>query len=298
MLTCAICNNTEFIKARSTDYDKCTKCGHELKNTTITDPFIINDPLSVTAIKKLSILDKFKLRISLTSRRSNAFLVDVGSSSGKFLYHIQDKFKKTVGIEITPSSVEFSKTQLNLAIVPHIQDIGSEKISLVTFWHSLEHIPFSEINDILKMISMYAEKDIRILVSVPNADALIYQMFGKKFAYCDRASHVHQFSVRSLDALFAKYNFVKEKTFFSFSYSIFGYLQTLVNLGNVTDNFLYFFLKRNREFGKNRTKTFLLFIYNVLLSGIMFLPALVGVCYELVYKKKANVLTVCYQLKV
>lgn len=277
-------------------YARCSACGHEIHIGPISDSFIINDSLSKKEIAKKNGLDRFKEKIVANSALNRDFLLDVGSAGGKFLFYEKSKFKDYAGIEVTEESLNFSKKELGLKIFKNISELkGVDNFSIVTFWHSLEHIPVRFQDEIFKFLHVKANKDTRIIVSVPNADSLLYKICGGKYAYFDPESHIHQFTPASLDGLLGKYNFFPQKNFFSFSYSFFGYLQTLLNFGNIRHNFLYYCLKRKRNFGLGKGKIFLLFSYNIFLTIIFFLPALICSVFDFIEKNKGAVLTVCYR---
>lgn len=297
MAVCFVCGGTIFTATSSEDYSACECCGYELKKDIVTEPLIINDPLSLADIKKVSWLERFKLKTIENIAIAHDFIVDVGSSSGKFLYYVKDKFKEHLGIEITPESIAFSRDVLGLTISPSLSAISDKKISVVTFWHSLEHIPADEINNILKKINLASTPESRVVISVPNAGSTLYRMLGRKFAYHDSASHMHQFSRNSLDKLLSSHGFEPTKQFYSFAYAMFGYLQSSLNLGNLRLNFLYYYLKRGRKFGLNKPNLALLLGYNALLCVIFAIPALLGAIYDLMVKDYGTVLTICYRPK-
>lgn len=297
MGSCFICNNVDFKKARVPDYLKCAVCGHEQKKGGVSEHFIVNDVLSLKEVEKKDALERFRVEVVSACARSYDFILDVGSASGKFLFHVKDRFKKHLGIEITKACVDFAREKLRLTISERIDDIQDENISVVTFWHSLEHIPEHELSNMLRIISARSTSETALIIAVPNADSTLYKMSGKHFSYYDPYSHVHQFSYASLLLLMKKCGFEQKRMFFSFAYSSFGYLQSMLNLVNVEHNFLYYYLKRGKEFGKNRTALFLRGLYNVTLCTIFLLPAVTGTLYDFLSKKRGAVLTICFQKK-
>lgn len=297
MRVCNICQNISIKTARVGCYEKCSGCGHEVHVGPLSDRFIVNDELFIDSVQKIDGLLKYKKKIVEFCMKDDNFLLDVGSASGKFLYNLKNKFRGSAGVEITPECIKFSKDQLQLRIVQKISELADVKLSVVTFWHTMEHIPFPELQEILSFIKKHSTADSKLIISVPNADSTLYRLNGSNFAYYDNASHIHQFSPRSLDLLLGQFGFVQERRFFSFAYSFFGYLQTWLNSGNLKRNFLYFFLKRGEKFGLNKPKIYLLFIYNIVLAGLLIIPALVGCIYDAIFKNRAVVLTLCYHFE-
>lgn len=297
MPACFICNNYRFIKTKVSDYIKCSLCGHESKIGEPQEHFIVNDVLSLKEVYKYDILEKFRASALSICVNEYDFLLDIGSSSGKFLFHNRKKFNRHLGIEVTKSCIDFSRQKLGLHIANDIDEVGEEKISVATFWHSLEHIPFVEIDKMISKIACNSTNGTAMIIAVPNANSLLYRIFGKYFSYYDTESHVHQFSYTSLKMLLKKYSFEEKKIFFSFAYSAFGYLQTLLNVANIEHNFLYYYLKRGNTFQKKKTTLIIELAYNFMLCGIFALPAILGTMYDFFFRKKSAVLTICFQTK-
>lgn len=292
--TCFICGNDLF--ADSDGYIKCTKCGHEIIKGNEQSSVIINDILSEESVRTTTSLDRFKQRVLQKCLVKNDFLLDVGSASGKFLYHSKAFFGRHMGIEVTDECADFAKDSLGLNIKRDISGIDG-KISVATFWHSLEHIPVEEIGKILKSLSSSSSEDTRIIISVPNNQSLQYLLFKRGYAYYDFPNHIHQFSSVSLDMLMAKYGFEKVHNFYSFPYSVFGYLQGFLNKFNRIHNYLYYRKKRGWTFDKKESELILCDSYNYLLS-IFFVPPSMLLCiYDLVNPERGGVITACYRKK-
>lgn len=291
---CFICGCEDFTS--SNIYLKCTNCGHEVIKTLKSQAFIINDVLSREMVESLDALDRFKRHVLKKCAVRHDFLLDVGSGSGKFLYHNGRLFTKCMGIEITDECVEFARDQLKLSVEKELPKVA-DPISVVTFWHSLEHMPSDTIEDVLKQISSQTSYETRVIVSVPNSDSLQYVLFKEGYAYYDPSSHIHQFTARSLNILMDKYGFEKLSSFFSFPYSSFGYLQGWLNKFNRVHNYLYYRKKRGYTFDKNRVELLVLDVYNLLLLTIILIPSLLLTIFDYFSLNKGGVITACYGKK-
>lgn len=292
--TCFVCGNDQF--SDSAGYIKCAKCGHEIIKGNEQPMFIINDILSEKNVRTIGSLDRFKQRILRRCLVKNDFLLDVGSSSGKFLYHSKTFFRRHIGIEIADECADFAKYHLGLKIERDISRIDGE-ISVVTFWHFLEHIPAEEIGKIFKGINSNSSENTRVILSVPNNRSLQYALFKESYAYYDLPNHLHQFSSGSLDLLMAKYGFEKLHNFYSFPYSLFGYLQGFLNKFNRVHNYLYYRKKRGCAFGKKKLELILYDIYNYLLSLFFVIPSFLLCIYDLARPERGGVITACYRKK-
>lgn len=292
--SCFVCGCQDLISSKS--YFKCTNCGHEVIGTQESQAFIINDVLSKEMVERLDALDRFKRQMLNKCAVRHDFLLDIGSGSGKFLYHNGRLFTKCMGIEITDKCVDFARNQLKLSVENELPKVV-DPISIVTFWHSLEHMPSDTIEDVLKQISSQSSSETRVIVSVPNSDSLQYALFREGYAYYDPSSHIHQFTARSLNILMDKYGFEKLSSFFSFPYSSFGYVQGLINKFNRIHNYLYYRNKRGDSFNKNKVELWLLDVYNLLLLTIFLMPSLLLTIVDCFSPNKGGVITVCYGKK-
>ena len=206
---------------------------------------MVNDNLSEKEARRVTSLDRFKAHtlsffdIGIVRKQ----LLDIGSGSGKFLYHNAGRYSRATGIEITSESLQFSRQVLALDIVEDIQDVPGE-ISTATAWHSLEHIPEQRLLALLDGLSSKMPAGGRLIVSVPNRASWQYRWFGHAYAYYDVPNHLHQFTPGSLGRLMQRFGFHQVATVSSWPYNTFGYTQGLLNMLTHTHNYLYYRLKR------------------------------------------------------
>lgn len=291
--SCFICGGT-LTGAPVHEYLRCTECGHEIAVTEDLGAEIVNDQLSMDEIRSYGPLDRFKDRVLDTVALSHRVLLDIGSASGKFLTLNRNKFAEHLGIEVTPSCVEFSRTALGLTIATSFE--GSKTpLSVVTMWHALEHIPIAVIPGLLSAIRKSSDTDTRVVISVPNAASFQYRWFGDSYPYCDKASHQHQFTPASLDLLMGSFGFVRERRFYSFPYSSFGYLQGLMNRCQKIHNYFYYRKKRGWDYGLSPTALQRKDLFNMLLAGFFLPVAVMLSLLDAVWKEKGAVITASYK---
>jgi SAM-dependent methyltransferase len=219
-------------------------------------------------------------------------LLDIGSASGRFILQNKSSYKKAIGLEITPEAVKFSREILNLEILEDINDL-SMQITMVTAWHSLEHIPHIHLQNILDVISRNLVPGGRFLISIPNNNSWQYRFLGSSYTYFDTPNHLHQFSDRSIDLLMSNHGFENIEIVKSFKYNSFGYLQGIINKLTGTHNYLYYRVKR-----KSQKQIIYLDIINIVLVPILLpLSWLLG-WFDGLIKRKQGVITICYQRKI
>ncbi len=291
--SCFICGGTDF-KSRTKHYRRCFNCGHEVLASTKEQGFIINDNLCENEILRMTGLDRFKAKVLLffDSRIAKKQLLDIGSASGKFLYHNASRYSSATGIEITPEALKFSRQVLRLNIIEDIQN-GPEEISAATAWHSLEHIPEQHLLSLLDGLSNKMTIGGRLIVSVPNGASWQYRWFGTSYAYYDVPNHLHQFTPDSLTRLMQRFGYCQVDTVISWPYNTFGYTQSLLNIITGTHNYLYYRFKR-----RSRTPSLLQDIVNGFLL-LIFVPVgwLLGLV-DAMNLKRQGVITACFEKKI
>jgi len=292
MNSCFICNCTE-LDSRTKKYRRCRDCGHETLLSANAQSFIVNDFLSEKEVHHMTSLDHFK-SATLTlfdSGLDRKILLDVGSASGKFLYHNATRYLRSIGIEITIDSLNFSRDVLGLDVVNDIHKIP-DGISIATAWHSLEHIPEQQLLVILDELAAKITPGGRFIISVPNGASFQSRWFGQDYAFFDVPTHLHQFTPESLRRLMQRFGFNYLKSVNSKPYNVFGYIQSLLNIATRTHNYFYYRLKR-----RSIKPSVSLDIANGLLL-LIFVP--IGWLLGMVDKanlKYQGVITVCFEKK-
>lgn len=288
-IRCFICEGTS-LRLSTADYLRCTTCGHEVLVATNKQGFIINDQLSEKEVRRVTALDRFKARtLALFDReKEKGLLLDIGSASGKFLFHNGPRYRRATGVEVTLESLQFSREILNLNVVEDIQEVKG-KVDFATAWHSFEHIPQHSLFELLQGLSEKLNSQGGVIVSVPNAASRQYRWFGSAYPYYDVPNHLHQFTLESLILLMQRFGFKHFSNVYSWEYNTFGYIQGLLNLTTRSHNYLYYRLKR-----RSRKPSAVLDVLNGLLLFI-FVPAgwLLGLV-DMLDQKQQGVITVCF----
>ena len=226
------------------DYVRCGDCGHETLVRGADQVFMVNDAIP-NGPPPNDWTTRFQRAVALRATPGRDRLVDVGSGIGKFLFHVRGAFAEVSGVEITPACAAYARS-FGLRIDDRFP---AQVPSLVTFWHSLEHIPPDAIASTLAEIRTQAAPATRVVISVPNARSLQARLYGPKWAYYDVPAHIHQFTPASLDLLMQRYGFRRELNWRGLPYAAFGQLQGLLNLLITPHNYLYYRGKRGQGFG-------------------------------------------------
>lgn len=289
---CFICGAKEY-QSITASYWACTDCGHETLCADERQAYIINDALDEKNLRRKDALDRF--RGAVLKRFSDGVkpvcLVDIGSASGKFLFHYGQRFERSLGIEITEAAVEFSRKVFRLHILPDLKAYDG-MISVATCWHSLEHFPVGSLCKTLDLLSRQLMSGGRVIVSVPNNRSWQYRMFGEAYAYFDVPSHLHQFSPMSLRLLFERFGFRQAGFIVSWPYNMFGYVQALLNVMTGSHNYLYYRLKR-RSAKPSIIKDL---VHGMLLAVAIPVGVVMGI-FDGVWPCRQGVITACFERK-
>lgn len=273
------------------NYTRCFECGHEQHQELDKSLPILNDEMSINTQIQPTALDRFKIAVTLKIKSHFKSIVDIGTGPGFFLHFISKYFQSVQGLELTHECVKFARESLKLDIVDNPKNLQMNEPLIVTFWHSLEHIPFDESSLLLQKIPVSS----RVLISVPNANSLQYKLFGPHWPYFDKEAHIYQFSSRSLDLYLKSHHFTPTQNFYSFVYITFGFMQGFINSCFPIRNYFYMKQKRGVDFNLPASQRMALDIYNYLLIFIFIGPTLFCSLLEFIFKNKAGVITRCYQ---
>jgi hypothetical protein len=227
------------------DYRRCRGCGHEtLVAGGDSSGIVVNDELDPVRLRRADGLVRAQRRVVLQGARARDLLVDIGCGSGRFLHHCKGLFRRRLGVEPGAASAEFGRRQFDLVIEDALPADLRAVPSVVTFWHSLEHIPAGEIDRLLGHLAVAVDAESGLMVCVPNGASFQARWFGEGYAYYDAPHHLHQFSPASLDMLLRRHGFEPASDAFIANYIAFGYTQSLLNAIVPIRNFLYQKLKR------------------------------------------------------
>ena len=121
--------------------------------------------------------------------------LDIGSGSGSFVRHLSKKKWNVKGYEPSNKAREFAEKN-NVAHVSSLKDLSPLSYSLITFWHSLEHV-YSMEETLKKSIKALEENGI-IMIACPNYTSWDAKYYGSAWAAYDVPRHLRHFAPESL----------------------------------------------------------------------------------------------------
>jgi 2-polyprenyl-3-methyl-5-hydroxy-6-metoxy-1,4-benzoquinol methylase len=144
---------------------------------------------------------RFERELNLFRRHCHAGAVlDVGCSSGAFLYQLKQRFPgdyEVVGTDVSGAPLDYAESKG----VPVVRgdflahNFGGKKFDAVTFWAVLEHL--LEPKRFLEKAASILKQNGICFVLVPNMKSLAVRSIGKRYRYI-YAQHLNYFAATTL----------------------------------------------------------------------------------------------------
>ena len=134
-------------------------------------------------------------------------LLEIGCSSGMFLYHMKEHFEEIVGVELDREAAYFAEHICNCPVYQtplHKSPIKPESFDVICAFQVLEHV--ANPIDFIQTVKRYLKKDGILFFELPNRhDALVsaYELpFHSQFFY--HSAHNYYFSEKGLRLMLEK----------------------------------------------------------------------------------------------
>jgi SAM-dependent methyltransferase len=234
---CKFCG-TQLISVRNIkEYLLCKKCETYSRSSGDQQSIMVNENLT-GSLKPDRLTQELLAIMKARLETSKSNLIDFGCGGGRFLLLAKRSFKGVAGIEITPASISVARSN-GLEIFPEIQREGFD---VITFWHSLEHLPYETLIRVLEELEL--SRIDTVVLSVPNSNSISLKYFGDYDAFVDASNHTFIFSKSLLEKIFLEHGFQLSASPHIKSYTLFGAIQSTINYFTQTKNQMYFILKR------------------------------------------------------
>jgi len=157
-------------------------------------------------------------------------LLEIGCSSGMFLYHVKKYVGEIVGIDYDIASAKYASKKCRCKVYTEDienTDIKKNSFDIICVFQVLEHIKNPE--DFLKKIKKYLKPNGIIAIEVPNLhDSLVYVYdlpYHRQFFF--HSAHLWYFTEKSLKRMMSKASF-KGRIFHIQDYNIMNHMNWII----------------------------------------------------------------------
>ncbi len=156
---------------------------------------------------------KKKLRI-INKLSEKGSILDYGCGTGAFLNTCKRGGWQTTGVEPNADARKIAEQTAETSIVKNLETLqdneGITGFDVITLWHVLEHI--SDINEVIQQLKNLLNKNGKLIVAVPNHQALDQQIYKEHWAAYDLPRHLYHFGQSTMKAIMKKHKFKLIKT--------------------------------------------------------------------------------------
>jgi len=147
---------------------------------------------------------RFERELALFHRHCSAgAILDVGCSSGAFLFQLKQRFPQSyevVGMDVSGPALDYAAsrgiTVLRGNFLDH--DFGNQRFDAVTFWAVLEHL--LQPKSFLEKARSILKPNGRCFVLVPNMRSLAVRLLGVRYRYI-YPQHLNYFTRSTLNRM-------------------------------------------------------------------------------------------------
>ena len=184
-------------------------------------------------------------RLRRVTKRSSGTkrVLDIGCGNGGLVEKFSDAGWDAQGVEMAPPEHFVSDDVQKKIFIGDVRTAPYEPHSfdVITLFHVLEHLP--EPRSYLEKAHELLTNNGLLVIEVPNVASLQARMIRGKWFNLDVPRHVFHFTPRSLTTILQQSGFtIEHMAHYSRIYSLFGFLQSLLNLVTRRNNILFDFL--------------------------------------------------------
>jgi SAM-dependent methyltransferase len=141
-------------------------------------------------------------KAGLVSRGSSpGRLLDVGSGRGEFLGLMRRRGWQVLGIEKDSATAALSRDDGNPTLTGDPLEVGlpEDQFDVMTFWHSLEHLP--DLKGVAARLALLIKPGGLLAVAVPNPLSLEVRFYGDRWVAWDAPRHLYHFRKQDMQAI-------------------------------------------------------------------------------------------------
>jgi 2-polyprenyl-3-methyl-5-hydroxy-6-metoxy-1,4-benzoquinol methylase len=128
-------------------------------------------------------------------------LLDVGCGRGEFLSLMRRRGWQVLGVEKDSAAAALSQAEGNPTLTgdPVAVALPAEEFEVVTFWHSLEHLP--DLKAVVARMAPRIKSGGLLAVAVPNPQSLDARFYGRRWVAWDAPRHLVHFRPQDMETL-------------------------------------------------------------------------------------------------
>ncbi len=154
---------------------------------------------------------KERVVASLPGRSSGKAIIDIGSGTGYFAAHMQQRGWQVTTVEVSDSARALSEERFGITPLPpdRVTAIPDRSADCITFWHVLEHLydPAAWLTEVGRILR---DKG-RCIIALPNFISADASWFGSRWAALDVPRHLWHFTPEAVERLAEGNGFTVEK---------------------------------------------------------------------------------------
>lgn len=158
-------------------------------------------------VRKHMLVKKRKL-VEKVSAEKKGNILDVGTGTGFFLNEMKKRGWQVAGTEMSRDARRFAKSEFGLNVSPPEQLFGFKEnsFSVVTLWHTLEHIHQIKAN--METFHKVLKTGGKLIIAVPNNSSYDAQHYREYWAAYDVPRHIWHFSPEQMEPFGKKFGFI------------------------------------------------------------------------------------------
>jgi 2-polyprenyl-3-methyl-5-hydroxy-6-metoxy-1,4-benzoquinol methylase len=134
-------------------------------------------------------------------------LLDIGAGTGAFVYAMQQKDWKVIGLEPDATTREkaYENYKIRLQSTDTIFNLPENEFEVISMWHVLEHV--HALKPYLTQCFKSLKQNGRLIIAVPNYTSFDAKYYKNYWAAYDLPRHLYHFSPQSMTVLLNEIGF-------------------------------------------------------------------------------------------
>lgn len=218
--TCIVCDGDK-LSPYLEGLLRCEDCGHVAADLSISEEelhalyeknYFFGEEYCDYLKDKKVLQKNFRLRLKtlgrFLDRQRRRSVFEIGCAYGFFLEEAQKQFEQAAGMDVTPDGVNHARDELKLNasqgdFLKH--DFGDERFDVMCMWDTIEHLHSPHL--FIEKMSKLTKPGGLAAITTGNIESFNAKRRGKDWRLIHPPTHVHYFSMDSLEQLLRRHGF-------------------------------------------------------------------------------------------